>query len=560
MLLLSTGRAIDISTDRSKYHALKHHGPAPNAGHRALYSLVDVVYRLHDENNTPRRGWTEYDYHFSGYTLANIHQADDWSDKEKAELLYWAGQHPQKLRIETARRRLADNQHQLSAKHNLSTQSLYSSLHYRLKKLTLQRANVTQWQATINNMQQNGIRREEIIWSGLQAFLSKQKQDDKLTKNQLLAAINLQNIRLELSSEQVWDNNGGLYFQEVAYRMPHQAVYRAALKLDASCQCILRYIDNSFNYRVGVIKTLTYEHHMAMNKFWFALDPYGRAIINNKESLYFNDSEAAKKAADKHARLNMGLRCGTKFHTQYDHLTLFGGDNYREWIISLPDYQRIFFGAHYFDHNVLAHIRTTTRHDTRGHKLLFIEEVQSDWHQNGHCHGYDNSSWGKIANAPFKKEWPALAIKLMLIRASQNGFDGIAWPDGDIQETRYSQKLNAIKRHYDAEIPCALNRLGKHFNCQVERTEIKTRDPWLNLIRSKNKWRVSDNQGKFKTRNKYNSRKAAMSVIHRHCKNIQLGVSVFLLNKALRQQISETGLPLFGETSIIENKKPNHYE
>jgi hypothetical protein len=336
--------------------------------------------------------------------------------------------------------------------------------------------------------------------------------------------------------------------------MPHQVVYRAALKLDDSCHCILRYVDATYNYRVGVIKNLSPAHHMAMNKFWFAFDPYGRAIVNKRNnSLYFDNSDAARSAADKHARHAMGLRCGVKFHTRFDHLTLFGGDNYREWIVSLPDYQRIFFGAHYFDHNVLLHIRTTTRHDNKGRKLLFIEEAQSDWHQNGHIHGYDNSYWGKVANAPFKKEWPALAVKLILIRACQNGFDGIAWPDGDIQETRYSQNLHAIRRHYDIEIPRALNRLGKAFSCSVARTEIQTRDPWLNLVKSKNKWRVSDGQGKFETRDKYHSREDAMTVLHRHCKSIQLAVSVFLVNEALRRQITQKGLPMFGETSFIED-------
>lgn len=304
--------------------------------------------------------------------------------------------------------------------------------------------------------------------------------------------------------------------------MPHQAVYRAALKLDNSCHCILRYVDDTYNYRVGAVKTLNYGHHMALNKYWFALDCYGRAITNKKNnSLYYNNSEDAKVAADQHARDHLNMHCGARFNTHYDHLTLFGGHRYREWIISLPDYPRTFFGAHYFDHNVLAHIRTTTRRDHKGRKLLFIEEVQSDWHQNGHTHGYDTSYWGKVANAPFKKEWAALATKLILIQASQNGFDGIAWAQGNIQETRYSQSLQAIKRHYDTEIPKALNRLGKTFLCGVEPAYINTRDPWLNLIKKNNKWRVSDGTGKFQTRDKYHSRDEAMMVLHRHCKNIR---------------------------------------
>ena len=199
--------------------------------------------------------------------------------------------------------------------------------------------------------------------------------------------LNGKNVRIELSVEQVWGENGGLSFKEVAQRMQHQAVYRAALKLDENCLCILRYVDSGCNYRVGVIKTLLNNHHMALNKYWFALDPYGRAITNtktvngsdgNNTCLFFENSFDAKSAADEHAREHFGMRSGAKKHTHFDHLTLVGGNDYREWFVSLPDHQRIFFGKHFYDHNILAHIRTTTRTDTAGRKILFIEEVQSE--------------------------------------------------------------------------------------------------------------------------------------------------------------------------------------
>lgn len=549
MLILSSGRIVDLSTERAKFHALKQQGPAPDAAHRSLYSLVDVIYRLRHDSGKPRRGWSEYDYTYSGYTLADIHQAPDWDEADRSELFRWVTQKTQRQRIETARRRLIDHQQRLSVQHYAAPQHLYSLLKARLQALPMSRASAAQWRATVHNLQQAGIRQDEIAWSGLHGALSQQADDARLSKEQLLAMINFSNIRLELTTEHIRGSEGGLRFREVARRMPHQAVYRAALKLDDSCHCILRYVDSTCNYRVGVVKTLSHEHHMALNKYWFALDPYGRAIADRSHKrLYYHNSETALAAADHHARDFPGLRRSARVHTHYDHLTLYGGHDYREWIVSLPDHQRIFFGAHYFDHNVLAHIRTTTRRDIQGHKLLFIEEVQSDWHQRGHIDGYNSSSWGTVANAPFKKEWPALACKLMLIHASQNGFDGIAWPDGDIQETRYARPLPAIKRHYDTEIPAALNRLGKPFHCSVERSGITTRDPWLNLVKANNKWRVSDGRGKFQTRDKYHSREEAMMVLHRHCKTIQLPVSVYLISAALRRQITARGLPLFGET------------
>lgn len=561
MMVLPSGRAISLSTDRSKHHALRQQGVnasvGPASAHRKLYPLVDIVYRRRDDEGNLKRGWTEYDYEFSGYTLDTVRFASDWSEEDKEALSRWIQQDDQRRHIETARRRLTENQQQLSVKLYSSPQHLYSLLQHRLTNLPLQHAMADQWLATINNYKQSGVREEEIHWSGLPQYLQRQSPDTLISKKQIMENLNGKNVRIELSVEQVWGENGGLSFKEVAQRMQHQAVYRAALKLDENCLCILRYVDSGCNYRVGVIKTLLNNHHMALNKYWFALDPYGRAITNtktvngsdgNNTCLFFENSFDAKSAADEHAREHFGMRSGAKKHTHFDHLTLVGGNDYREWFVSLPDHQRIFFGKHFYDHNILAHIRTTTRTDTAGRKILFIEEVQSDWHQSGKRNGYDNSSWGQVANAPFKKDWPVLAVKLMLIQASQNGFAGIAWSMGNVQEMRYMSFLQPIKKYYDKEIPEALNRLGKTFSCKVETTQINTRDPWLNLEKTQDKWRVADGHGKFKTRARYDNREEALAVITRHCRVIKLQVPALFISEELRLQIAEKGLPLYGHT------------
>lgn len=553
MLVLPSGRVIDLSTDRARYHALRHPGVAPDSSHRELYALVDVVYRRRDDAGNPRRGWTEYDYDYSGYTLDTLRLAADWTDADKTALYRWAQQDTRRRLIETARRRLAENQHHLSARHHSAPQRLYSLLRQRLAALPQARAGAMQWLATIDNMTRQGVRAEEIHWSGVRDFLARQAPDALLAKSRVLEAVDFRNVRLELGTEQIWGANGGLSFREVALRMPHQAVYRAALKLDHACLCIQRYVDDTYNYRVGVVKTRRAGHPMALNKYWFALDPYGRAVPNTTgpdgvPQLFFDSSVDAKRAADRHAHEHLGIRSGASIHTRYDHLTLCGGDDYREWIVSLPDYQRTFFGAHFYDHNVLLHIRTTTRTDLAGRKLLFIEEVQSDWHQSGKSDGYDTSWWGQVPNAPYKKDWPALAAKLMLIQASENGYAGIAWPPGDIQELRYMRTLHAIRQHYDRAIPGALNRLGRDFGCRVESTCIPTREPWLNMQKQQDKWRVADGEGKFQTRARYDNRDEAMAVIALHSREIDLTVPVFFIGDDLRRQIAERGLPLFGES------------
>ena len=47
-----------------------------------------------------------------------------------------------------------------------------------------------------------------------------------------------------------------------------------------------------------------------------------------------------------------------------------------------------FTGGHFPDANALAHVRMNDRIDADGKKVLFIEEMQSDWHHLGRRHGY----------------------------------------------------------------------------------------------------------------------------------------------------------------------------
>jgi len=548
MLRLPSGRVVDIAIDRARHHALRCRGLGQGASHDQLHALVDVVFRNLDESGEPCLGWTEFDYTYSGYILAQIPLLKDWPEADKVALLQWVAEPNQIRRIETARRRL-EGVESLSVKHNSSPDYLYSVLLERIETLNLTRATVSQWRATLFNLKKSGVRDEELQWSGVLNFLKKFPDDEVLEKKLILQAVNFKTTHLELTSQRIWGEGGGLCFRETGQCMNNQSTMRYRFNLDASCVFVLRYVDDLCNYRVGVIKTLTYGHYMALNKYWFALDYYDNPITNKygNQPLFFSSSEDAMAAANVHASDTLGLKNGASFHAPYGYLTLHGGQDYREWLLSLPDFQRTFFGSHYFDHNVLLHVRTTTRTSNDGHRLMFIEELQSDWHQSGQRLGYDSSPWGSVANAPFKNEWVALALKLMLVRASRNGFDGIAWPSGEIQETRYARTLHSIKQRYDREIPKILNKLGKSFSCQVSQTKIATKDPWLTLVRDKDKWHVTDCGGKFKTRAKYN-RDQALEVMALHSKTVDLEVPVFWFNEHLKQQISEQGLPLFGES------------
>ena len=58
-----------------------------------------------------------------------------------------------------------------------------------------------------------------------------------------------------------------------------------------------------------------------------------------------------------------------------------------------------FTGGHFTEPNVLAHIRLNDRTGPNGEKILFVEEIQSDWHQKGRKEGYKT---GEQFTEPFQ--------------------------------------------------------------------------------------------------------------------------------------------------------------
>lgn len=90
---------------------------------------------------------------------------------------------------------------------------------------------------------------------------------------------------------------------------------------------------------------------------------------------------------------------GVSRQTLYSKYTLPGGENYREILFTLPrDNSGAFANKnigqfksnHWDEKNVVAHARADDRILPEGKRALFIEEIQSDWHQKGRRFGYHN--------------------------------------------------------------------------------------------------------------------------------------------------------------------------
>jgi len=209
---------------------------------------------------------------------------------------------------------------------------------------------------------------------------------------------------------------------------------------------------------------------------WIGLDDFleGRKSVTKAEvQAYVQANQVQIREVTKHS---------------YPDRVLPGGENYREVVLTLPgEPPPNFYGGHYPDEkDVLAWVRLNDRAGPNGEKILFIEEIQSDWHQLGRNRGYqggpvekytvkenENGVWeildpdgrvveiehtqaaandaarqfgeganvavpggGKVPDAPLKNTWHQMAFRRALKMAVDEGYDAVAWTPGRVQVAR----------------------------------------------------------------------------------------------------------------------------
>lgn len=142
-----------------------------------------------------------------------------------------------------------------------------------------------------------------------------------------------------------------------------------------------------------------------------------------------------------------------------------GGETYREWLITLPYYPASYLSGHFKIRNVLAHVRCDVREGANGERVLTVQEVQSDWAQEARrAIACGDMEPGDDDCPPFLKEWPALAMKLVLLHAAHHGLDAVAWTRGAHQVFRYGGRgAGGLKELYDRTLPREVNRMMKAF-------------------------------------------------------------------------------------------------
>ena len=120
---------------------------------------------------------------------------------------------------------------------------------------------------------------------------------------------------------------------------------------------------------------------------------------------------------------NMDLgSLGSPEDTSWGQYTLDGGDNYQEIRLSLPGNQRFKESIHFPDDiNNIFHIRTKDREGPNGEKILYVEELQSDWAQQGRKKGFGDPKRIEVANEAAKKMYADLEDILKVTGSLDDG-------------------------------------------------------------------------------------------------------------------------------------------
>ena len=290
----------------------------------------------------------------------------------------------------------------------------------------------------VSYLKGKGVKNEEIKWSGIENFLEGKKS---VTKEELQAFVASSMLDIEETVKK--DNLANKFKSKAKLKKISNEIYE--VYKDGKLIDTLKLTENHKGNRVGVWVPNDAKHKNAW--FWDlddALDAYNAAHTGD---------------------------------TKWSEYKLKGGKNYREIAFSIPnsDYTNDAMIKHWgIKTGVVAHARVQDM-VVNGKKMLFIEELQSDWHNEGRKSGYegDAKKEGPVPNAPFKDTYHEFVLKRLMRMAAEEGYDTIGWTQSDTQSARWSEAYSkAYHNTYDIRMVKFMNKEGGKWGTQVESADL----------------------------------------------------------------------------------------
>jgi hypothetical protein len=346
----------------------------------------------------------------------------------------------------------------------------YSPIENRINEFKQNNASAQKWKEIV------GAKSDEAVFSGLSEWLSSQSPSKQISKQEVSQFIKDNRIEIKeavkgdekfsFSDDKLKEMNNLIRGNDLL-GFDTIAETREAIRDDAD-------FARNFDIQDQRLITLGNEYRNSVKDFRQDATKYSQYQLpggeNYKEVLITLPSEVSK------------LR--EEFNQKYPN---WGAKPFEE-VFSKEDAARFqnalgkkeFKSSHFDESNIITHLRMNTRTDADGKKVLFLEEVQSDWGQKGKKEGFANSDKEKRLNELLSKRpetttreeleiynlqsestdsktpsapyvtntnaWVKLGLKVALKEAVKQGADRIAWTTGDQQNDRYdlSDKIDEI--------------------------------------------------------------------------------------------------------------------
>lgn len=275
----------------------------------------------------------------------------------------------------------------------------YSPIEQRILDFKQPKASATKWKEIVG-------KKDEAQWTGIYQYLDGLKPDQQVTKQELLDWMKENRVQIEIKekggiAKKITQNdiNEGRYeIQETAENgsfswklVDKEGIIYADLMdfevgdIDRIDEILIGRANRNFKNEVGNTKYHQYQLEGDKTDYKEVLVTLP---VKRKDTIRPQIQKIAANDPEWQAWLEK---------TRGKELTpeLIAE---RDRIVSKPEYKRLqdqteklFKSSHFDEPNILVHLRMNTRTDADGNKVLFLEEIQSDWGQKGKREGFENN-------------------------------------------------------------------------------------------------------------------------------------------------------------------------
>lgn len=310
-------------------------------------------------------------------------------------------------------------------------------------------------------IKQNGVKVEEVMLGGSQDAVRVAEQSViEQAKHEFMTESASREYALEAARGELSDSQLSLMSDEM--RPLVEALRDAYMKRDEEGVAVQtkfsKYqLPGGKSYR-ELLLTLPFEQ--AKENFTFKKTKYGWEVLGENGKIAINktflEKSEAEVAATELNKKGTAIFKGAHFdqpnilaHIRFNE-RMTGTASANEWNKLYED--RIAAKNAGDEQKVISISKRMEEIETgknKPQKVLFIEEIQSDWAQA-------KRSGKDATTAPFiddTKAWTALSLKRMIRYAAENGYERIAWTTGGQQSARYdlSKQIQSISHQQNAD-------------------------------------------------------------------------------------------------------------